>query len=107
MKILLICYSGMSSSVLVSNMQEAAKEMEIDATVEALGSGESNQTTLDYDVILLAPQVRYQKENFVKASGGNTPIEVIDMNAYGTLNGKKAIQQAVNAYNKYHAKENK
>lgn len=102
MKVLLICYSGMSSSVLVSNMNAAAAEMGIDATVEALGSSESNQKSIDYDVILLAPQVRYQKDTFVKASGGNVPVDVMDTVTYGMLDGKKAIKQAVKLYEEAH-----
>ncbi|MBR0137566.1 MAG: PTS sugar transporter subunit IIB [Erysipelotrichaceae bacterium] len=101
MRILLICYSGMSSSVLVQNMIDAAKEMNLDVTVDALGSSETNQRSIDYDVILLAPQVRYQKANFVKASGGKVPVEPIDMVAYGTLDGKKALKAALKAVEEF------
>lgn len=95
MRILIICSSGMSSSVLVTNMQNAALSLKIPAEIKALGRDESSQITLDYDVILLAPQARYQKDRFVKATNGQIPIEVIDPSSYGMLDGKKVLEQAL------------
>lgn len=95
MNILIICSSGMSSSVLVSNMQEAALKLNVPAKIEALGRDESSQISLNYDVILLAPQVRYQKDRFLRMTNNAIPIEIIDTVAYGTLNGEKVIKQAI------------
>ena len=95
MKVLLICSSGMSSSVLVSNMQKYAAEENIPLEIEALGRDESSQIALKYDLILLAPQVRYQKERFLKATNHSIPIDVIEPTSYGTLNGEKVVKQAL------------
>ena len=40
------------------------------------------------DIILLGPQIRYLK-NRITAIAEGKPVEVIDMMAYGTMDGKK------------------
>ena len=40
------------------------------------------------DIILLGPQVRYLKSRIEERAEGK-PVEVIDMMAYGTMDGKK------------------
>lgn len=45
------------------------------------------------DVILIGPQMRFLLDK-LKAQT-STPIEVIDMMAYGTANGKAAYEQAM------------
>lgn len=95
MRILIICSSGMSSSVLVTNMQDAAIEMNMLVEIEALGRDEFSQISTAYDVILLAPQIRYQKERFEKMTHHEIPITIIDSVAYGMLDGQKVLQQAI------------
>ena len=51
-----------------------------------------NKEYADVDIILLGPQVKFQL-NKVK-SLVNYPVEVIDMTAYGTMNGAKVLEDA-------------
>lgn len=46
------------------------------------------------DVMLLGPQVRFL-ESKMKGIAGGKPVAVIDMQAYGTMNGKKVLEQAL------------
>ena len=50
------------------------------------------------DVILLGPQVRFQKSAIEKLAAGRKkgpiPVEVIDMRDYGTMNGKAVFEMA-------------
>ena len=46
------------------------------------------------DVMLLGPQVRFL-ESKMKAIAGGKPVAVIDMQAYGTMNGAKVLEQAL------------
>ena len=47
------------------------------------------------DVLLLGPQVRFL-ESKMKGLAGDKPVAVIDMQAYGTMNGEKVLEQALN-----------
>lgn len=56
MKIRLFCAAGMSTSLLVTKMREAAKAMGIDADIEAAGETRMNEETEGCDVALLGPR---------------------------------------------------
>ncbi|MGL4741220.1 MAG: PTS sugar transporter subunit IIB [Sarcina sp.] len=94
-KILLICSAGMSTSLLVTKMQKAATERGLDFDISATGSGTYKDTAQTADVILLGPQVRYMLRE-VSAAIPSKPIEVIDMRAYGKIDGSAVLDQAIN-----------
>ena len=60
MKIRLFCAAGMSTSLMVTKMRAAAKEMGIDADIEAAGETRMKEETDGIDVALLGPQIRYK-----------------------------------------------
>lgn len=96
--IMLVCTAGMSTSLLVSKMQQSAKENEIDADVFAVGVGEVEETLAekDVDVLLLGPQVRFKKNEYKKkVDGQNIPVEVVNMQDYGMVNGERVLQAAL------------
>lgn len=96
MKITLLCALGMSTSLLVEKMKKAAKSRDIDAEIEAHPVDDIDKQLETADIILLGPQIRYKKnELFRKADAVNTPIEIIDMRAYGTTDGEKVLDQAL------------
>ncbi|SFQ02503.1 PTS sugar transporter subunit IIB [Salibacterium halotolerans] len=97
MKIALVCSAGMSTSMLVKNMRQAAEQKGIEAEIDAYAEGELNQHMEELEVILIGPQVRYLKQRISgKADSYNIPVDVIDNMAYGTMNGDKVLQQALN-----------
>lgn len=59
--ILLVCNAGMSTSMLVQKMQAAAKEQGIEATIQAKSVTDAANEIDKADVLLLGPQVGYQK----------------------------------------------
>lgn len=95
--ILLVCAAGMSTSMLVRKMEQAAKETNIEINIRATGGGDIKKYIHDADILLLGPQVAYKKENYVKEYGGpeGIPVEVIDMVDYGSMNGKKVLAKAL------------
>src|SRR5690554_5340401 len=93
MKILLVCSAGMSTSLLVTKMEKVAKEKGIDVEIFALSAGEGKKILNDVDLILLGPQVRYMKNEFVKLA--TVPVSVIDMMAYGRMEGEKVLNDAL------------
>ncbi|KGX86859.1 PTS sugar transporter subunit IIB [Pontibacillus litoralis] len=96
MKIALVCSAGMSTSMLVQKMREAAAAQGLEAHIDAYAQADLKNHMEDVDVILVGPQVRYLKGQIAKkAEPYNTPVEVIDQMAYGTMNGEKVLAQAV------------
>ena len=91
--IVLFCAAGMSTSLLVSKMQAAAKEEGFDCTIAAYSLNELDAKGKDADCILLGPQVRYQQDK-VKAAFPDKPVAVIDMKLYGMMKGKEVLQAA-------------
>jgi len=94
MNILLVCAAGMSTSLLVNRMNDAAKAKGIDVHIEAHPVSDVKTYGENADVILLGPQVRFQLKN-VTALFPNKPVEVIQMQDYGMMNGTKVLDHAL------------
>ncbi len=89
-KVVLLCNLGMSTSMLVKRMREAAIEMSYECDINAYPVSEVTNVGKEADVILLGPQIRF-KLNDIKKLCPNTPVEVIDTATYGMMDGKKVI----------------
>jgi PTS system cellobiose-specific IIB component len=94
-KLLLVCAAGMSTSLLVNKMKDAAEEKGVSIEIFALPVSECQSVADQVDVVLLGPQVRYQKPQVESIIAGRVPVEVIDMRAYGTMNGKAVLERAL------------
>ena len=93
MNILLVCGMGASTSIVVSAMKDHLQEDEKNWTIEARSSQDVKDIAGKYDLILLAPQVRYQKEmieDYCRPLG----VKVLILNTfdYGTCNGEKIME---------------
>ena len=93
MKLLLVCNAGMSTSMLVSKIESAAKDQGIDIEVAACPLTQAEKIIDEWDVVMLGPQVRHCLPQLQKATN-ITPIEVIDMKDYGMMNGEKVYNYA-------------
>ncbi|MGL4849322.1 MAG: PTS sugar transporter subunit IIB [Clostridium sp.] len=93
--ILLVCSAGMSTSLLVTKMEAAAKDKGIECHIEALAEADAHKKLGEVDVLLLGPQVRFLLSKFKKEAPAELPIEVIDTVAYGTMNGAKVLDRAL------------
>ena len=94
-KILLVCSAGMSTSLLVNKMNNAAKEMGVEVSIEALPVSECSTKIDEVDIVLLGPQVRFQKPVVEKLANGRIPVEVIDMRLYGIMDGKTILENTL------------
>ena len=54
--ILLVCNAGMSTSILVRNMQKAAAEKGLDCSIEAKSLTQAKKELSDANVVLLEPR---------------------------------------------------
>lgn len=98
--ILLVCSAGMSTSMLVKKMQEAAEKKGIEATIWAVGDAEAQMNSEKADVIMLGPQVRFLEKKMKDMVNNEKPVAVIDMQSYGTMNGAKVLDTALSLINK-------
>lgn len=94
MKILLVCSAGMSTSMMVTKMKEAAAAKGIDAEIWAVADAQAQTEVEKADILMLGPQVRFL-ESKMKKFAGDKPVTVINMQAYGTMNGAKVLDQAL------------
>ena len=79
---LLVCATGMSTSLLVNRMKETAETKEIEFQIEAHPVGQIEKYGEAADDILLGPQVRYELKN-VKKMFLDKPVEIINMQYMG------------------------
>lgn len=102
-KIMLVCAAGMSTSLLVTKMIAAAKELGDEIEIFALPISEGEKKLAEVDCVLLGPQVRFQKAQIEKAIAQqklDLAVAVIDMKDYGMMNGKAVYQTALNLMKK-------
>ena len=93
--ILLVCNAGMSTSLLVNKMKEEAVARGVEVNINALPVAEVKEAIDKVDIVLLGPQVRFQKALVEEYAAGRIPVEVIDIRAYGAMNGKAVLESAL------------
>ncbi|WP_343216381.1 PTS sugar transporter subunit IIB [Clostridium simiarum] len=96
--IMLVCAGGMSTSLLVNKMKKTAEERNIDVDIFAVSAPEVDNAIekKNVDVVLLAPQVKYMKNQFEsKLKEKNICMDVINMQYYGMMNGERILEQAL------------
>ena len=91
-KIVLLCSAAMSTSILVTKMQQAAADQGYEVEVSAHSVSEATRVGADADIILLGPQIRFNLANVQQQLPG-IPVSVIDMKMYGTMNGAAVIEE--------------
>jgi PTS system cellobiose-specific IIB component len=97
--IMLVCAAGMSTSLLVTKMLNAAKAKNLDIDIFATSSSEAEQAVASrtIDAMLLGPQVRFLESEYTKKFGNQgIPVSVINMSDYGMMNGEKVLQAGLN-----------
>lgn len=94
--IYLVCNAGMSTSILVKKMQEAAVKKNLaDVHIEAFSVEVLDERVDTADCVLLGPQIRHMLGDVKKVVGGKCPVDVIDMRDYGMIRGDKVLDKAL------------
>ncbi len=95
-KIFLCCSAGMSTSMVVTKMEQAATKKGIEVDITAVGMDEFEATLPNYDCCLLGPQIKYKLAEF-KAKGDalGKPVAVINAMDYGMMKGEKILDAAL------------
>ena len=95
MNIYLVCNAGMSTSILVRKMQEAAAKDNLDVHIEAFSVEILDEKVDTADVVLLGPQIRHMLNDVRKVVAEKCPVDVIDMRDYGMIRGDKVLDKAL------------
>lgn len=95
MRYLLICNGGVSTSILAANIK---KYMPLSDEIKAMPLSSINDSVKDVDIILIAPQIQYIKEQ-IQADYPDSIVVVINEKAYGKMDGKTVYVQAQEAGN--------
>ncbi|WP_165314498.1 PTS sugar transporter subunit IIB [Weissella sagaensis] len=97
-KIMLACAAGMSTSLLVTKMQEAAKAGGKDYEIFAKSTADIDNELSSSDkpdVLLLGPQVSFMKKEVkAKTDAAGIPMDVINKMDYGMMKGDKVLATA-------------
>lgn len=97
--ITLLCNLGMSTSMLIGSMTEAAKDKGLPVDINALPFDKIGDRINNTDILLLGPQVRYLLSKFQKEYAEIIPvIEVMNMSDYALVKGEKILNEALIKY---------
>ena len=95
-RIMLCCSAGMSTSLLVRKMLEAAKERGLEVEIDAYGVAEFDTQFPRYQVVLLGPQVKYMLNTLSeKAAAHGIPVQPINQMDYGMQRGNEVLDYAL------------
>lgn len=95
-KITLICAAGMSTSLMVTKMKEAAKKLGEEVEIRTTSESKFKQYENDTDILLLGPQVGFLLNKYKQTyEPKGIKVEVIDSIDYGMMNGEKVLKNAL------------
>ena len=99
MKILLVCAGGYSTSILMKKVRDYTAKNGLDVQIDAVGANmeeeEMKRDALNADVLMVAPQIRYKKDEIAQIV--SIPVIAIPPMDYGAGKPERIIQLAQDA----------
>ncbi|MFS5861464.1 PTS sugar transporter subunit IIB [Streptococcus agalactiae] len=96
LNITLVCAGGISTSMLVTRMQEAAKAKGVEADIRAMAESAFEKYDGQTDVLLLGPQIGFLEDDFRKKyEPQGMKVSVINIADYGMMNGEKVLDSVL------------
>lgn len=106
MNILLICSTGISTSILVERIKQAAKKENTCLTIRAVSEVDLNHYLEQTDVILIGPHLSHLKADITtKANSFGIQVDIIQAKTYGLMDGEGVLQQAKELFNERELRE--
>ena len=94
--IVLCCAAGMSTSMLVQRMKDAAQKKGVEVSIKEVPVSEFKENLTEADIILLGPQVKYEQAKLqAQAEPLGKKVAVIDMMDYGMMKGDVVLDKAL------------
>ena len=97
MKLVLVCYSGSSASILRDRMLAWALDVEI--IVSSLAGLDEDKE--DADIVLVGPQVRCALASVRERVPERIPVMAVDTRDYGMAKGDRVMQAALDEIRQY------
>jgi PTS system cellobiose-specific IIB component len=97
-QIYLFCDAGMSTSIMVNKMMEVVEKHSMPLQITAFPVARAKEVVEKEKpiAILLGPQVRFLLEKVKEQfSAQDIPVGVIQPEIYGTMDGEKALKDAL------------
>lgn len=94
-RIMLACAQGLSTSLLVTKMQQAAQAEGVEAKIWATSYLNIEEELGNFDVLLVGPQVRHALDDITAAVGGRAKVALIPPQNYGRCDGKAVLHQGM------------
>jgi len=95
MRILLVCALGMSTNIIADRMRAALGVDEQDWVIEAKEVSDFKESVMNYDIVLLGPQIRFRLEEFSQvAKPYGVPVRGINSMDYGLCKGDAILKAA-------------
>lgn len=92
--VILCCAAGLSTSMMVSEIKDAAKKENVDIHIEAIPESNLKYCNPLPEIILLGPQLSYRLDDLKNqyVSQG-IKVDVISMMDYGMLDGNAVLKK--------------
>ena len=95
-KVFAACALGASISFFTDKLMKAAEEHDVNLTIDTNTVDEAYTLDLSkYDVILVAPQVRWHAKRIREAVGDKVPVEEISGTIFAIMDGEKGFEQYI------------
>ena len=94
-RIMLACAQGLSTSLLVAKMQQAAQAQVVDAKIWATSYLNIEDELGNFDVLLVGPQVRHAMDDITAVVGDKAKVALIPPQNYGRCDGKAVLNQGI------------
>ncbi len=99
MKVLIICASGMSTSLIKSRMNRYASENGLDIRVDSDSYDNLSYVIQEYDIILFAPQVAMHfEESRQEFKGSGKIFCLLTVREFGSMDGKMLTGKCIELY---------
>lgn len=88
--IVLLCNMGMSTSLMVNKMKDAAAKQGYECEIKAYALQQAEEIVPNADILLVGPQIAFELPR-LKGTFPDKRIEAIDMMDYGRMDGEKVL----------------
>lgn len=104
--IVLFCSTGLSTSLLVKKIEQAAKEKDLRINVDSYPESVMKKYISGADVVLVGPQVRHALFEIKEVCDAQkVPLEAISTKDYGAMDGEKILTQALRLFSLHHPED--
>lgn len=95
MKLLLVCYAGMSTSMLAQRLSAEGERRGLEVEVQAVPLTELENNLDGVSAVLLGPQVRFAEKDARAAIDGRAPMMVVSPQDFGMMKADNVMDQVL------------